>query len=62
MLPAGGGGCRAPGPDGLLLAWQQGDTKALVLNGLVADAIESVDVIVAGTTHEARMGENAFGL
>jgi hypothetical protein len=34
----------------------------LVVHGLAADAIESVEVIAGGATHEARMGENAFGL
>jgi hypothetical protein len=62
LLPNGGGGCGAPGPDGLELGWTQTELGALVVHGLVADAIESVGVIVAGATHEARMGENAFGL
>jgi hypothetical protein len=62
VLPNGGGGCAAPGPDGLELGWNQTDTGALVVFGLVSDAIESVDLIVRGVTHEARIGENAFGL
>lgn len=33
-----------------------------MLRGIVADSVESVDLVVAGATHEARMGENAFGL
>jgi hypothetical protein len=28
----------------------------------VSDAIEYVDVVVGGVTHEARMGENGFGV
>jgi hypothetical protein len=62
LLPNGGGGCAAPGPDGLELGWNQTDAGVLVVVGLVADAIESVDVVVGGVTHKARMGENAFGL
>jgi hypothetical protein len=62
LLPNGGGGCGAPGPDGLELGWTETERGALVVHGLVADWIESVDVIVEGVTHEARMGENAFGL
>jgi hypothetical protein len=62
LLPNGGGGCGAPGPDGLELGWTQTERGDLVVHGLVADAIESVDVIVRGAAHEARMGENAFGL
>jgi hypothetical protein len=62
LLPNGGGGCSAPGPDGLEMGWHQAESGALTVFGLVADAIEAVDVVVAGTTHEARMGENAFGL
>jgi hypothetical protein len=62
LLPNGGGGCGAPGPDGLQLGWTQTERGDLVIHGLVADAIESVDVIVGGATQEARMGENAFGL
>jgi hypothetical protein len=62
LLPNGGGGCGAPGPDGLELGWTQTELGSLVVHGLVADAIEAVDVLVGGETHEARMGENAFGL
>jgi hypothetical protein len=40
----------------------QRETGDLVVHGVVADAIESVDLVVAGATHQARMGENAFGL
>ena len=62
LLPNGGGGCTTPGPDGLHMGWHQSETGALVVFGLVGDAIEAVDVVVDGTTHPARMGENAFGL
>lgn len=62
LLPNGGGGCAAPGPDGLHMGWNQSETGDLVVFGLVADAIEQVDVVVGGVTHEARRGENAFGL
>ena len=62
VLPNGGGGRGTPGPDGLELGWNETETGALVVFGLVSDAIESVDLIVRGVTHEARMGENAFGL
>jgi hypothetical protein len=62
LLPNGGGGCGAPGPDGLVLGWTQTELGDLVVHGLAADAIESVEVIAGGATHEARMGENAFGL
>jgi hypothetical protein len=62
LLPNGGGGCGAPGPDGLELGWTQTQLSSLIVHGLVADPIVSVDVVVAGVTHEARMGENAFAL
>jgi hypothetical protein len=62
VLPNGGGNGGAPGPDGLRMQQTQLETGALVIHGMVADAVESVDLIVAGTTLGARMGENAFGL
>jgi hypothetical protein len=62
LLPNGGGGCAAPGPDGLHLGWDQTEARDLVVFGLVADPIESVDVVIGGKTHAAHMGENAFGL
>jgi hypothetical protein len=62
LLPNGVGGCGAPGPDGLELGWTQTELGSLVVHGLVADPIEAVDVVVGGVTHEARMGENAFGV
>jgi hypothetical protein len=62
LLPNGGGGCTAPGPEGLEMGWHQGEAGELTVFGIVGDAIEAVDVILAGTVHEARMGENAFGL
>jgi hypothetical protein len=62
LLPGGSGGCAAPGPDGLELGWHQDETGGLTVFGLVADAVQGVEVVVAGTTHQARMGENAFGL
>ena len=62
LLPNGGGGCTAPGPDGLVLGWHQGEADELTVVGIVADAIVAVDVIVTGTANEAHMGENAFGL
>lgn len=63
VLPNGGGeaGTR-PGPDGLLLMQNQTEAMDLVVHGMVGDEIESVDLVVAGATHGARMGENAFGL
>jgi hypothetical protein len=63
VLPNGGGSWGArPGPDGLLLMSSQLETGDLVVHGIVADSVEKVDVVVAGETHEAQMGENAFGL
>jgi hypothetical protein len=62
LLPNGGGGCGAPGPDGLHLGWTQTERGDLVVYGLVSDEIASVAVVVGGQAHEARMGENAFGL
>jgi hypothetical protein len=62
VLPNGGGGSRRPGPDGLLMETGQLETGELVFHGVVADSVESVDIVVAGVTHEAQMGENAFGL
>jgi hypothetical protein len=63
VLPNGGGhwGAR-PGPDGLLLITSQLENGDLVVNGIVADSVESVNLVVAGVTHEAAMGENGFGL
>ena len=62
VLPNGGGNGGAPGPDGLRMQQTQLKTGALVIHGMVADEVESVDLIVAGARFEARMGENAFGL
>ena len=62
VLPNGGGGSGRPGPDGLILQTSQLETGDLVFHGVVADWVESVDLVVAGVTHAAVMGENAFGL
>ena len=62
VLPLGGGGSGRPGPDGLLLQTSQLETGDLVFRGVVADWVKSVDLVVAGVTHAAVMGENAFGL
>jgi hypothetical protein len=62
VLPNGGGGSGRPGPDGLFLHTGQLETGDLVFHGVVADWVESVDLVVAGVTHAAQMGENAFGL
>jgi hypothetical protein len=63
VLPNGGGQSGArPGPDGLLLMQNQTEAMDLLVYGLAGDEIESVDLAVAGVIHEARMGENAFGL
>jgi hypothetical protein len=62
LLPNGGGGCGPPGPDGLVLGWTQTELGSLVVHGLVADAIEAVDVVIGGVSHETRMGEDAFGV
>ena len=61
VLPNGGGGCCAPGPDGLVLSVVS-RRRAFVVHGLVADPIVAVDVVVNGEARSARMGENAFGL
>jgi hypothetical protein len=60
LLPNGGGGCGAPGPDGLDLSVSY-TPGSLVVCGLVGDEIDSVDIVLDGTTYAARMGENAFG-
>jgi hypothetical protein len=62
LLPDGGGGCAAPGPDGLVMGWQRSEAGELTVFGIVGDAVDAVDVVVAGTAHGARMGENAFAL
>lgn len=62
LLPNGGGSCGAPGPDGLDLSWSLSPSGGLVVYGLVGDEIASVDVVVAGETRVARMGENGFGV
>jgi hypothetical protein len=61
VLPNGGGSWTVPGPDGLVLGWTS-SPGGLVVHGLVEDEVDSVDVVCAGETHAARMGENAFGL
>lgn len=61
LLPNGGGGCTAPGPDGLILAGS-GSKASLVVYGLVGDSVVAVDVVLNGEAHRARMGEHAFGL
>jgi hypothetical protein len=62
LLPNGGGGCAAPGPDGLGMGWHRSEAGEFTVFGIVGDAVDAVDVVVAGTAHEARMGENAFAL
>jgi hypothetical protein len=62
LLPNGSGGSAAPGPGGLLLGRTQTERGDLVVYGLVSDEIAAVTVVVGGVTHQARMGENAFGL
>jgi hypothetical protein len=62
VLPNGGGGCAAPGPDGLITGWTQTELGDLVVYGLVSDAIEAVGFAIHDETHGVRMGENAFGL
>lgn len=62
LLPNGGGGGGAPGQDGLVLASSYTPSRALVVYGLVGDEITSIDVVIAGQTYAARMGENAFGV
>jgi hypothetical protein len=62
VLPNGGGQVTAPGPDGLLMVHVQTETGLLALCGVVGDSVEAVDLVVSGVIHQARMGENAFGL
>jgi hypothetical protein len=62
LLPNGGGGCGAFGPDGLDVGWCQSESGELVVAGLVGDSVEAVDLVVDGETLHALMGENAFGL
>jgi hypothetical protein len=62
VLPNGGGQIAAPGPDGLLMVHVQTETGLLALCGVVGDSVEAVDLVVSGVIHQARMGENAFGL
>lgn len=61
LLPNGGRGCGSPGPDGIHLSWSfaQG---SLVVYGLVADAVASVEIVLDGSAHPARTGQNAFAL
>jgi hypothetical protein len=62
VLPNGGGQITAPGPDGLLLVQVQTETGLLALCGVIGDSVEAVDLVVSGVLHQARMGENSFGL
>jgi hypothetical protein len=62
VLPNGGGQITAPGPDGLLLVQVQTEAGLLALSGVIGDSVEAVDLVVSGVLHQARMGENSFGL
>jgi hypothetical protein len=62
LLPNGGGGCGPPGEDGLVLAYTYRHGGGLVVYGLVADEIASVEVAVQDKLRPAQIGENAFGL
>jgi hypothetical protein len=61
ILPNGGGGCSAPGPDGLILS-TVAHRHSVVVCGLVADPVVGVDVVVDHERRRARMGENGFGV
>jgi hypothetical protein len=60
LLPTGGGGCGRPFR-GLVLAGEI-DSDVVLHYGLVPDDVESVEVVLKGRAHEARMGDNAFAV
>jgi hypothetical protein len=62
-LPNGGGSCGEPGPHGLTVAFDDpGHGLPLRLYGLIGDEVRNVDLVAAGATHHAELGENAYGV
>jgi hypothetical protein len=61
LTPDGSANCGAAPmtADGLILAAQMEDGDA-VLYGMVGDGVESLDVVIDGVAHHARLEENGF--
>ncbi len=61
LLPMGGGACHLPLKGGMMISGEIGSDTSLHY-GLVPDDVESVEVILNGAAHKARMGENGFAV
>jgi hypothetical protein len=59
LEPDGGGSCGFPPADGLDLAGQE-DAQGLLVYGMVPDGVDAVDLVAAGQTTRAKLGENGF--
>jgi hypothetical protein len=59
LFPDGSASCGAPSFEGIVLSADQEKDNAIVF-GLVADGVESVDLVVDGVSRPARLGENGF--
>jgi len=61
VFPDGGGTCARPTNDGLILAAQAQEDTATIY-GMVNDDVRSVDLIVNGKSHRAKLAENGFSV
>lgn len=62
-FPSGGAGCGSPGPHGLTVDYDDAsDGAPWILYGMAGDDVVSLDAVVAGKTHHARLGQNAYVL
>ena len=61
VFPNGGGTCTRPMDNGLIVA-AAGDGDTTTIYGMVDDGVRSVEVISAGQTHHAKLGENGFSV
>jgi len=59
VFPGGGGSCVRPSANGLIVA-AEGNGDSVNVYGMVDDRVQAVDVITAGQTHHADLGENGF--
>src|SRR5262245_33087725 len=59
VFPRGGATCALPTENGLILAADVEGGSATVY-GMVEDGVRSVDVVVNGRAHRAKLGENGF--
>jgi hypothetical protein len=61
LEPEGGGSCGFPHADGFDLAAQDA-AQGLLVFGLVPDGVDALDIVAAGTTTRAKLGENGFAV